>query len=486
VNGLIKEVIAADVASKRKAGEAGDGEPVSKKEKKEKKDKKHKHDDKKEDRKDGKTDDQRGDKKDDKKDGRKERREKKAAKAEVGEHKVKLEQLEVGPEPQEAKPDPQDEPGGAASVPQPKEARTDSPPAAAEASADVLVASVQAPEAAKAEDDVNVEEEGPDEMFADFTEEAVSDMMAAAAADPNQLQSTAWALSGGEDGTLRLWSLDDFTCPRVVEAHEGGVHALVVDWAEMLVLSGGADGCKLWELRRGACQRNLPKAKEGCLSLAASRLRQGQALGGCADGSLQLWDLATGEATSSVAAAHPGGVWALDVAWERRRATSGGDASFKVWDTDTWECLHTVEGHPGTIMALCVDWERSSVLVAAGLCGQDPRALRLWDWTSQTAEPLSGCEDAPASIAVDWNRGVAVTGGWDAQLRTWSVERRLCTRAQRCAFGRVRSMAVDFGSERALCGSSSGTLHLMDLQQESSARVLEGHVGGVTALCASF
>jgi len=320
-----------------------------------------------------------------------------------------------------------------------------------------------------------------DSMFADFTDEAL-----AATEEQDPLRSKIWAVSGAEDGTLRLWNLEDFSCPRVIEAHGSTVNALVVDWSDKRCLSGAADGCKLWDLRRGICVRAYPAVQGGCLCLASRRMRDGLVVCGAGDGSLHVWDVSTGEPRDTVPAAHPGGVWALEVSWERRQAATGGDASLKVWDMNGWTCLFRIDDHPGGIMGLSVDWAGLRVLVATGICGRDPRMLRLWDLQAKTAQMLSGCEDTPANLEVRWAKDVAVTGGWDAQVRTWRMQDCLCTHTYSCDFGRVRSIAVDFDNEQVLCGSSAGSLHLVDLRTDRVLQTLEGHIGGVTIIRASF
>merc|ERR1712224_353332 len=48
------------------------------------------------------------------------------------------------------------------------------------------------------------------------------------------------------------------------------------------------------------------------------------ALGGCGDGKLRIWNLKTGAQVKSWSA-HQGGVWALQVNWQKKQALSGGE-----------------------------------------------------------------------------------------------------------------------------------------------------------------
>jgi WD40 repeat protein len=49
-------------------------------------------------------------------------------------------------------------------------------------------------------------------------------------------------LSGGSDGTVRLWRAEDGEEVRCLEGHAGGVHAVVFHPGSAAVFTGGADG----------------------------------------------------------------------------------------------------------------------------------------------------------------------------------------------------------------------------------------------------
>lgn len=296
---------------------------------------------------------------------------------------------------------------------------------------------------------------------------------------PSRLQT--WAVSGAEDGNLRLWDLESYSCVRVLEGHTGAVRALVVDWEDMQALSGAADNVRLWSLKRGGCQKTFADVEDGCATVAAD-WKGLKALGGCGDGHLKLWSMTSGELIGDVVA-HQGGVWSIEVNWDSQRVASGGDEHFKVWDMADWTCLHKIEGHPGGIMCLAVDWEASRLLVGVGAAEQ---SLRLWDLETRKPRSLLGHRDAVAHVRADWEGDTAVTGGWDAQLRIWNLAKGACVQNHECKFGRIRSMAVDFSQMQAICGSSAGTLHFVDLHSGADLRKLEGHVGGVTALQAKL
>jgi len=61
-------------------------------------------------------------------------------------------------------------------------------------------------------------------------------------------------LSGGSDGTVRVWELSGSGEGRVLEGHRGSVWS-VSSLGEGRVLSGGDDGTRYWNLQTGRCER---------------------------------------------------------------------------------------------------------------------------------------------------------------------------------------------------------------------------------------
>ncbi|KZV74065.1 WD40 repeat-like protein, partial [Peniophora sp. CONT] len=113
--------------------------------------------------------------------------------------------------------------------------------------------------------------------------------------------------SGGGDRTVRIWSLDDYSCLRVLEGHSNSV--LRVEWlgspssgaegpAQIKgnrIASAGADGLvKLWDARGEECLSTLDGHEDKVWALASTR-DGGQLVSGGADGVMNLWEDCTEE-----------------------------------------------------------------------------------------------------------------------------------------------------------------------------------------------
>lgn len=68
-------------------------------------------------------------------------------------------------------------------------------------------------------------------------------------------------VTGGSDGSVRVWSLDNYTAIHRLAAHDNSVTSLQFD--EIRVVSGGSDGrVKIWDLNTGALLRELSQPAE--------------------------------------------------------------------------------------------------------------------------------------------------------------------------------------------------------------------------------
>ncbi len=186
------------------------------------------------------------------------------------------------------------------------------------------------------------------------------------------------AISGGRDGTLRVWDLASGECLRTLTGHTGPVLSVAVSDDGRTVVSGGRDKTvRVWELDSGRCVHTL--TGHGSLVYAVAISADGRrAVSGARDGDrLLIWDLDSGDIVHRPGG-HTGGV--ATVAMAGRLAISGShDGTARVWDAGTGECVRVLD-----------DSHRGSAVDAVRLSADGGRALtvgsggraQLWDVAS--------------------------------------------------------------------------------------------------------
>ncbi|VFM97774.1 MAG: WD domain-containing protein, G-beta repeat-containing protein [Candidatus Kentron sp. G] len=176
------------------------------------------------------------------------------------------------------------------------------------------------------------------------------------------LPDNARALSGGFDGTLRLWALASGECLKTIDCGTGDdnhVFSVAVDPAGTRVLSGHRDG------------------------------------------SIRRWDLGTGEELATLTG-HSGIVNSLQIGPDgpsnKPFAVSGSnDKTVRIWGLDAGRCVGALEGHQGQVLSVALSPD--GALIAS--TGFTDETVRLWDRASGACLEVIGNEDdaAPMSVA---------------------------------------------------------------------------------------
>lgn len=259
------------------------------------------------------------------------------------------------------------------------------------------------------------------------------------------------ALSGGADGSVRLWYLATGREADCLKEHAGAVTGLAVGDDGRLAASTGADGTALWDLSAGDLVRRcdgvrvafaangkmlLTAGADGlrlwdaatgkqtaviecdsrCPSAIALSADGAWAVSGMEEGGIQKWDLAKHGATGRFVG-HTGAVASLVLARDGKRCVSGGDSTVRLWDAATGKELRCFTGHAGPVRSVTLTPDGKRVL-----SGGDDGTVRLWEVeTGRELTGFTGHEGAVLAVAVAPNGRRALSGGDDGTVRLWQM-----------------------------------------------------------------
>jgi len=303
-----------------------------------------------------------------------------------------------------------------------------------------------------------------------------------------------YALSGGSDGSLRLWDLAAAQCVSTLGSHTGDVRSTTVSADGRLALSGGSDcSVKVWDLAARQCLSALDGHTDAVMATALSA--DGRfALSGGQDCTVRLWDVATGRCIR-VLKGHTCGVLAIAIAPDACLALSGGgDTTIRIWELATGNCLRVLTGHAGgihSVVALTADGSVAREFAVGGVCsltftGDGRLALscgsdgvvKVWDpftgrcvrtlqrWWAKYLRALwpSFRLDNARSVAVTADGRLAVSGSDDNTLKVWDIATGRCLHVLRGHAGTVESVALTPDGHTALSCSRDGTIRLWQLR----------------------
>lgn len=243
-----------------------------------------------------------------------------------------------------------------------------------------------------------------------------------------------------------------------------------------------------------------------------------QILTGSRDGSIRRWDRLKGEVLAhwfphSAYVTHirvsPDGQWVLSygrgtvaecrvtdgtprLGWERheqavsavaplpngRAASASGDATLRVWDVASGQCLKSIRQIDGGVYALAVSPDGARA--AAGCKDGVIREFALED--GRLLRELKGHRGYIRSLVYTTSGAQLFSSADDGSVRIWERDRTEAVRVLEGHVGGVLTIALSPDGRSLLSGGRDGTVRHWDLATGKERRVLEGHRGWVEAV----
>jgi WD40 repeat protein len=248
-----------------------------------------------------------------------------------------------------------------------------------------------------------------------------------------------------------------------LHGHRGKVHAAIFLGHHRFALSAGEDRTvRHWDLQQGTELRCYPDRTNS--SLCVSPDCRHALSGSISDGMIRLWEVSTGRELRRFNG-HMS--WVLSLAFsasDRLALSASADGTVRLWEVDTGRELRRMLGHKGEVSgAVFVGVADQHALS----CGAD-RTVRLWDLRSgkevacfdKSAEPVR-------CVATSADRRFALFDGdrnsvrlcelvWTG--RPWKLERHQELAPLQSHGDRVLSVAVSPDSKLAASGSEDETI----------------------------
>ena len=153
---------------------------------------------------------------------------------------------------------------------------------------------------------------------------------------------------------------------------------------------------------------------------------------GSRDGTVRLWDVATGHQIGNPLTGHTGSVWSVAFSPDGKTLASGGDdGTVRLWDVATGHQIgDPLTGHTGSVWSVAFSPDGKTLAT-----GSDDGTVRLWDVATghQIGDPLTGHTGSVRSVAFSPDGKTLASGGDDDTVRLWDVAYLMNTVPHLCA-----------------------------------------------------
>jgi hypothetical protein len=238
------------------------------------------------------------------------------------------------------------------------------------------------------------------------------------------------------------------------------------------VVSAGEEGTvRLWDVATGAALMTLTGHVGGVRALAVGELAGRPIIvSGGNDRTVRVWDLQSGQHVMTLTGDDMGGVWALTVGELHGRpivVCGGNDPTLWVWDLATGAPQERLRGPRGEVRAVALGDLDGDLMVVAG---HSDGTLLVWDLASGAplGEPLIAHRGGVWAVALSVlvGRPIVVSGGADGTIRVWDLATGAPLGAPLAAHhGGVRTVALGEVDGRAIVisGGYDASVRIWDL-----------------------
>ena len=238
-------------------------------------------------------------------------------------------------------------------------------------------------------------------------------------------------ISGGKEGSVRLWDARSMECISVFEGHSDEVHGVKFLKGDKQIVSGSYDmTIKLWDVDSNECIRTLIGHDSEISSLAAINDRK-KILSASYDSTIKLWNINNGKCLNTYTG-HERGVKCIALSPDHKSFLSVSfDNNIKLWEIDSAKCIKNImiRGEQVNSAAFYSD---DKYLVIGDNGGQ----VYLVDIdTGLPSKTFKGHIGSVSSVACSFNGKFILSGGkskvhrsTDHSIKLWETE----TRMSRC------------------------------------------------------
>ena len=199
------------------------------------------------------------------------------------------------------------------------------------------------------------------------------------------------------------------------------------------------------------------------------------------DGTIKLWNLATGEEVRTLTG-HTHRVWSVAFSPDSQTLASGSfDNTIKLWNLATGKEVRTLTGHTSYVYSVAFSPDGQTLL-----SGSDDKTIKLWNVTSgKEVRTLTGHTNSVRSVAFSPDGQTLLSGSDDKTIKLWNLATGKEVHTLTGHINSVWSVAFSPDGQTVASGSGDGTIQLWNLATGEEVHTLTGHTDSVRSVAYS-
>ncbi|MBE9057537.1 WD40 repeat domain-containing protein [Sphaerospermopsis sp. LEGE 08334] len=263
--------------------------------------------------------------------------------------------------------------------------------------------------------------------------------------------------------------------------HSGKVSSVAISPDNEILVSGCADkSINIWNLQTGKLIRTLTGNLGAISSVAISPDSNFLAVGSCEhpQSNVKVWDLKTGKLIHTLLG-HQKPVNVITISPDGTILTSGSN-KIKIWNLQKGERICTL-WHSSEVHAVAISPD-GKILAS----GSSDHKIRLWN--PRNGDPLrtiAGHLGEVTSIVISPNGEYLFSGSADSKIKIWQLSTGKLLKTLNGHTNKVKSLAVSPNCEFICSGSADSTIKIWHISTGEVLQTLTGHSGVVNSISLS-
>lgn len=260
----------------------------------------------------------------------------------------------------------------------------------------------------------------------------------------------------------------------VLRGHINSVYSAAFDKTGQRVVTGGNDGTvRVWNSVTGVEERQLG-THQGWVWAIATHPTQSIAASGGYDGTVRVWDINTGERIVTIKT--DSRVWSVDFSPTLNHLAIGIERSLMIVNTSDWTTINTIASPDGPVYS-CRYSLNGDVLVT----GEGDKVIVRDANTWEVRQTLTGHVGPVYAVAASPDAQNVFSGGADFIVRKWDVATGAELSKTSSAIAAILALDITSDGTRLLLGEGDGTAKLLNAAGMTLVSTLAGHLGPVYA-----